>query len=170
MVSEGQVDSSYSHVEAVYDGWILYYSPEGFPYYHNEETGESRWAGEPDTHYEDEYNPIASSRNAPGEPLHGSEDGDSQFDVFTAHNSPKPNALSRNSPHRSNRWSVDSRDSHGVSYLGHSSSNFNTPLGGLESHHGKWSIDNELVIPLDSESSRIDSAIYNNNISDDFVR
>jgi len=26
------------------DGWALYYSQEGYPYYHNEETGESEWA------------------------------------------------------------------------------------------------------------------------------
>ena len=35
------------------DGWILYYSPEGFPYYYNEVTGESRWA-----EYEEERSEV----------------------------------------------------------------------------------------------------------------
>lgn len=32
------------HDAKVNNGWILYYSEEGYPYYYNEATGESEWA------------------------------------------------------------------------------------------------------------------------------
>ena len=32
------------HEEKIQDGWILYYSEEGYPYYYKESTEESEWA------------------------------------------------------------------------------------------------------------------------------
>lgn len=45
---------STSYEEKINDGWVLYYSEEGYPYYYKESTGESEWAPVTD----DDGNPI----------------------------------------------------------------------------------------------------------------
>ncbi len=37
-------ERSYGIVKEDESGWKLYYSEEGYPYYYNEATGDSRWA------------------------------------------------------------------------------------------------------------------------------
>lgn len=38
------MDAAAVHEAKIRDGWVLYYSEEGYPYYYNDSTGESEWA------------------------------------------------------------------------------------------------------------------------------